>query len=116
MIKQYNVCTHCWHKEMHCKCPIKRLRPIDHNMIYILNRLNNKGYKTRFCCGGHTEKKFIYIYIQFMDQYSFALLPDHFVYKNFILCYKNKKLKTKKEMQSDINKKIKILKKWADIL
>jgi hypothetical protein len=51
-----------------------------------------------------------------MDQYSFALLPDHFVYKNFILCYKNKKLKTKKEMQSDINNKIKILKEWVNKL
>jgi hypothetical protein len=109
----HNICINCWHKEQYCKCTNKRLEPIDNNMIYIITHLNKKGLKTKFCCGGHIEKQFIYIYISFIDEYKFNELPEDYKYKNAILYYKNTKIKHNQEMQKDINKLIKILKTWV---
>ena len=113
MHKLYNVCVNCWHKEQYCKCDKKRIEPIDYNMISILSILNKKGYKTKWCCGGHAEKSFIYIYINFQGDYNFLMLPEGFIFKKRVLYYRNKKLKTKIEKQKEINIKIKILKKWV---
>jgi len=82
-------------------------------MISILSILNKKGYKTKWCCGGHTEKNFVYIYIKFQAEYNFLESPEDFVFKKGLLYYRNKKLKTKIERQKEINLKIKILKKWV---
>ncbi len=113
MYKLYNVCVKCWKKEKYCKCDKKILELIDYNMIYVLSQLNKKGYKTKFSCGGHIEKKFIHIYITFKDSYNFNKLPEGYQYKNSTLFYKNKKLKNIKLMQKDINCHIKILKLWG---
>jgi hypothetical protein len=113
MQKLYNVCVNCWHKEKYCKCVNKKMILIDYNILPVIIYLNKKGFITRFCCGGHTEKQFIYIYINFKNDYSFSVLPDHFILKKNTLYYKNKKYKTKKELQLDINQKIKILKNWV---
>lgn len=113
MYKFYNVCVNCWHKEQYCKCDKKRIESIDYNIISVLSALNKKGYKTKYCCGGHTEKSFIYIYINFQDDYNFLILPEGFIFKKRVLYYRNKKLKTKIEKQKEINLKIKILKKWV---
>ena len=113
MHKLYDVCVNCWHKEQYCKCDKKRLESIDYNMISILSILNKKGYKTKYCCGGHSEKSFIYIYINFQGDYNFLMLPEGFIFKKRVLYYRNKKLKTKIEKQKEINLKIKILKKWV---
>lgn len=116
MYKAHKICVKCWRKEKYCKCNNKRLELIDHNMVYIVTHLNKKGYKTKFSCGGHVENKFIYIYIRFYNNYAFDTLPEGFVYKNGILFYKNMKLKNKKEMQADINHKIKVFKAWVKTL
>ena len=113
MHKSYDVCVNCWHKKEYCKCDRKRLESIDYNMISILSILNKKGYKTKWCCGGHTEKNFVYIYIKFQGEYNFLELPENFIFKKGLLYYRNKKLKTKIERQKEINLKIKILKKWV---
>ena len=116
MYKAHKICVKCWRKEKYCKCNNKRLELIDHNMVYIVMHLNKKGYKTKFSCSGHVENKFIYIYICFYNNYVFNTLPEGFIYKNRILFYKNMKLKNKKEIQTDINHKIRILKMWVKML
>ena len=113
MHKLYSVCVNCWHKEQYCKCDKKRIESIDYNMISVLSTLNSKGYNTKYCCGGHTEKSFVYVYVKFQVEYNFLKLPEDFIFKKGLLYYRNKKLKTKIERQKEINLKIKILKKWS---
>lgn len=39
------------------------LEKIDENIREIIIELNNKGYKTVFCCGGHNDELYTEIYI-----------------------------------------------------
>lgn len=68
-----NICVNCWKKT--CKCSNMKIEDIDKNMIEILQVLNSKGYKTRFCCGGHKDCLTLQIYIQFVGIYKFKNVP-----------------------------------------
>lgn len=107
-------CVKCWRNEHECTCASKNnIVLLDKNIIDILVLLNNKGYKTRFSCGGHASKKYIFIYINFYDEYVFDNLPGYFTYEGKRLFYRNIK---EKEKQKDIDHKIGILKDWAEQL
>ena len=111
------LCVNCWQLEQKCCCGNRKIEIVDKNIIDILTVLNWKGYKTRFSCGGHIEKSFIFIYVYFDNDYVFPDgLPNKFSYKKKILYYRNGKVKTKREKQKEINKKILILKNWVERL
>ena len=102
------VCTNCWQIRADCFCENSNFQEIDKNMIEILSILNKKGYKTKYSCGGHATKNFIFIYISFYKHYFFQELPKKFSYKKRVLFYGQKNAK-----QKDIDEKITILKDWA---
>ena len=57
------VCPYCFNNITKCDCNnyIEYLIRIDRNIQEHIRILNDKGYKTRFCCEGHDT----YIYIRF---------------------------------------------------
>jgi hypothetical protein len=111
-----NICIACWENENLCNCLDlnRKFIKIDANISNVICTLNKHDLFTEFCCGGHTEKKFSFIYIHFKENYLFDILPEGFVYKNRTLFHRNSKLKTVKEIQKDINDYIKILDIWVN--
>jgi hypothetical protein len=105
------ICVQCW--EENCNCNNKKIELIDDNLIDILKNLNKKGYKTKFSCGGHINRKYVYIYILFCKNYSFPVLPEGYIYKKGLLYYRNSRIKSEKRIQKDIDEKIKTLREWA---
>ena len=63
-------------KQLKNYIPLSKRDIIDEEMIPILCELNSKGYKTKFCCQGHTEEEHLNrtnVYIVFADNYDFAI-------------------------------------------
>ena len=116
MNRTSEICFKCYKSKKFCKCVHNHFELIDSNLSYAIRNLNKKGYKTKFCCGGHPQKAFIYIYIYFDNEYNFNILPEDYKYKNKILYYKKKKQRTIKETQQLISSHIKILNEWVKTL
>lgn len=116
MNKTSEICFKCYRSKKFCKCIHGHFEAIDSNITYAIRNLNKKGYKTKFCCGGHSHKELIYIYIYFDNKYCFDTLPEDYKYNNKILYYKTKKQATVKESQRLINAHIKILNSWVKTL
>lgn len=106
-------CVKCWEDEHDCICVSKNIVLLDKNIIDILVLLNKKGYMTRFSCGGHAYKRYIFIYINFLEEYRFDILPEFFIYEGKRLFYRNTK---EKQKQKDIDHKISMLREWAEQL
>ena len=111
------ICPKCWKREKYCECENRSSIELDYNMVTIIKTLNLKGFRTEFCCGGHPDKQFTEIYIQFKEQYQFNSLPKDFIYKpnKKILTYQEVAT-TKPERQQLIKSHIKILKDWVNLL
>ena len=109
------ICSKCWKREKYCKCAYGSYIELDYNMIYIIKTLNIKGFITVFCCGGHSEKQFTEIYIQFKNNFYFNSIPENFKYKKNKLYYQEIAA-TRQERQALINHHIKILKDWVNLL
>jgi hypothetical protein len=66
------ICRECFN--IHCMCKNKKKFECDELMLFPIKTLNQKGYRTDFCCSGHiTDKKlhFIRTYILFKEIYDF---------------------------------------------
>lgn len=59
------VCSKCFQTASKCKCKADRHRhwiEIDEPLQKVIYILNKKGYKTNYCCAGHSNKDNTYIY------------------------------------------------------
>lgn len=63
-------------------CPksscIGEIVEVDEMILPVIRILNLKGYKTKFCCGGHPEKKNPNAYILFDFDYRPKTIPEGF--------------------------------------
>ena len=77
------VCENCFNLLENCTCqsyPEHVIR-MDKNMVGIIQKCNEKGYKTCFCCEGHPEDRLNdSIYISFKKRYPFKHLPQEWDY------------------------------------
>lgn len=80
------VCDACFRPADECTCEKKALYvvPIDTKYIPIIRELNEKGYRTEFCCAGHErEMKSGNLSPNLIFRYEFNFdvpLPDEYVY------------------------------------
>lgn len=103
---------------------------IDELYIVIIKILNQKGYKTTYCCSGHTYEKLPQSYILFREGIKLPFLPEGYVIdyeahtifesskeiteirRDFYLCsYENEV-----ELQKDILKSTLAVLEWAKSL
>ena len=83
------VCIQCWQKKEGCECKeknIERLVEIDDKIASAIQKLNLLGYKTNYCCEGHTDERYIQAYIVFAwdkDTKVFATLPEGWRYDSY---------------------------------
>ena len=95
------LCTDCKHDY--------RKIEIDSKIYPIIKTLNDKGYRTSFCCEGHFEKSIFQLYILFSKQYDFSkykhILKDfevnNWIYRTNIEFIKYKQYK----LERSFNKK-----------
>lgn len=94
---------------------------IDDQIVASIIELNRKGYKTRNCCSGHDDKKYISGYIQFYKKYEFISIPRGWELDNFegINYEYNNHITIRFDLEDCFNKEVKIkramnsLWKWA---
>lgn len=97
---------------------------IDDDIAYIIQTLNKKGYKTRFCCSGHfgednpSVKQKVYDgYIFFMDAHNFKNLPKQVVQETpNIIRFMLKTEPNTSDRFYELNDIIYCLSRWADSL
>ena len=81
------VCNSCWQTKNKCKCKVvEKFIEIDDNIYLAIKKLNLLGYKTVYCCGGHTDERGIQAYIVFdwkQNQQVFDSLPDGWQYDSY---------------------------------
>ena len=70
-----------------CSFYFNELVEIDEMMVYPIEILNQKGYKTRFCCSGHmfspANRMYNEGYILFDNIYKFPSIPRYWKYEVF---------------------------------
>lgn len=99
---------------------------VDELLLVTIKILNQKGYMTRNCCGGHIYDSCIDSYIQFEDEVELPRLPPGYKYDED-LCHlglkekpdsirKRFKGKTETEIQNSIFENAKGVLKWAESL
>lgn len=77
-----------------------RIVELDENIVDEIVLLNGKGYITTFCCGGHITEGEEGMYVAFIKNYNFKILPNGFYeHKNNIEHTKRKK---KTEIEYDV--------------
>jgi hypothetical protein len=78
------ICSKCFN--VHCKCKNKKRFECDELLVFAIKTLNQKGYKTDFCCSGHivdkNTKDHIQTYITFKKIYDFKKKPTGFTLEN----------------------------------
>jgi predicted glutamine amidotransferase len=112
-----------------CKCGGMFIEEIEDNIVTSIMKLNHKGYKTKFCCGGHADQHSVNggtnIYISFAERYNFTESPEGFKmsknkgpenisYDTFTK--KEKKLIQGVPIELVIKKKIDAINEWIDRL
>lgn len=129
------VCLKCWQKKEECKCDTTdnfQYVEIDDGIYSAIKQLNLLGYKTNFCCEGHTDDRGIQTYIVFdwdKNKQMFDSLPEGWRYDGYsyrkIKYYKYNIIRsiipngrkifklTEKEKQEIIDKNIKNLIQWV---
>ena len=129
------ICYNCWQKDESCNCSQKRLIDIDDIIYPAIKKLNILGYKTNFCCSGHTDNRGVQSYISFAwdkDTEIFKTLPigwsyDSYNYKkvkhykyhiirNIVPEQKKIAKMTAEQKQKIINKGIDNLIQWIETL
>ena len=113
------VCLKCWQKKEDCKCNSMDYAEIDDKIYPAIKELNLLGYKTVFCCEGHTDNGSIQAYISFAgnkDEQWFDILPDGWQYDSYsyrkVKHYKYNIIRSvipKKETKLTIEQKEKII-------
>lgn len=130
------VCNCCWQKKNECKCKVvDNFVNIDDRIYEAIRNLNLLGYKTKFCCEGHTDNGSIQAYVFFdwdKGQQMFDSLPEGWRFDSYsyrkIKHYKyniirsiipnNRKLAklTVEQKQEIIDRNIDNLTKWTETL
>ena len=100
----------------YCKKNKFTMIEIDPNILEIIQKLNNKGYYTKFCCEGHSKKEAMSAtpYVMFMCK-----LPEYILNTLPISWYIDKQLTSSTTIRSDIDQKYLALAElldWADSL
>lgn len=66
---------------------------IDSNILNEIIMLNEKGYETKYSCGGHTEVDQYGMYVSFKINHNFKTLPNGWSENKNTINYKEKKRK-----------------------
>ena len=133
------VCSDCFETIANCKCNnhnYSSIIDIDKDIYPAIKRLNQLGYKTKFCCQGHINNGTIQAYIYFSNDSKTEMLPtlpDNWQYESYKYAgvfkyryniirsnipfsrYKLSKL-TDKEKQEYIQNNIQSLNEWVENL
>lgn len=112
--KYVYVCPHCFAERRQCVCDDnKSCVEIDRNIYPVIRNLNRAGYRTSFCCEGHS-KDHPYGNIRFAHFYHFDSIPDFCTYTNN--CFLNFYYEgtTDEEFEADKRKKIQELIAWSE--
>ncbi len=123
------VCPKCFNQLDKCACNTseKDLIRIDKDIQKHIRILNQKGYKTIFCCSGHAEEyakyNFTDLYISFLlTSENFITLPEGFYIKKqkntfkTVMKYRFPKKLSKEEFENMHKKVLDDLLKWCNEL
>lgn len=112
------VCPRCFYTPRECVCERApwELVCIDRNIQEHIRILNQKGYKTEYCCESHS--KYENLYISFYDDYGLGdavTLPDGFKFNKrgkYIEYLYNRKI-TDQEFEKQKKEQLAILLEWC---
>lgn len=103
-------------------CNYGNVVELDDNMIYIIKELNDKGYETQYCCGGHADEinRGSTIYIKFdvrfcIIDFNKTGRPEGFEVdkEDYTVRYRPKKEISGMDSQIEINNAVNKLATWA---
>ena len=110
------VCPTCFRRLDKCTCEFHpwNLINVDRNIQEQIRILNEKGYRTRYCCESHNPQDGIYI--AFAQDYEPPYVPDGFVMrKNGAMyhTYKGATAKSWELYEKDKEKYLSVLLDWC---
>lgn len=111
------VCPNCWYTLDSCICelfPPYYLIHIDKNIQEHIRILNEKGYRTMYCCEGHNGGS--NTYIAFTNNYFEEIgIPEGFKYdkKRRMITYTYSTRLTKEKINEIKAKKLAVLLNWV---
>lgn len=114
------VCPHCWNILDSCTCelfPPYYLIHIDKNIQEHIRVLNEKGYRTMYCCEGHGKGS--NTYISFSDDYFDGMeTPNGFKYdeKRKTITYSYSMRLTEEKIEKLKAEKLAVLLEWVNSL
>ena len=114
------ICPYCWYTLDNCICelfPPYYLIHIDKNIQEHIRILNQKGYRTMYCCEGHNGGS--NVYISFTENYFEEInIPKGFKYdrKRKMIAYTLSTKLTKERMEEIKREKLEILLEWIKSL
>ena len=114
------VCPYCMNTLNNCICelfPPYHLIHIDGNIQEHIRILNEKGYRTIYCCEGHGKGS--NIYVTFADDYFIdTATPEGFKYnkKRRTITYTFSQKLTEEEIEELKAKKLAVLLEWINSL
>lgn len=115
------VCPYCWNTLNKCTCelfPPYHLIFIDENIQEHIRLLNEKGYRTMYCCEGHSTEH-SNTYISFADDYFKEVgTPSGFNYdkKRRTISYSYSTKLTKEKLEEVKKEKLAELLDWCKSL
>lgn len=84
------ICDNCYYEDYKCECDWvddeefdKHMIEVDYEIQPAVTILNQKGYKTKSSCSGHSDIEPLGTYIAFERPYQFNTLPDGWRYDFF---------------------------------
>jgi hypothetical protein len=89
------------------------LAEIDPLLAETIQMLNKRGYKTKFCCQGHTNTNPIQSYIMFDDEVDLPNYPIGYTYRYPNIINKIFYSKTNHNLEEEIRESAKKLYEWS---